>query len=100
MADRVNLVVDMGRQCFKSIQGFPIDSAPRYLAFCSHVVKRKEEYGVLVVLGATKDPRFKDNALVMEGPRSGSTLELRWSHGKVRESLACALSMWNHIQKI
>lgn len=62
-------LVDMGRQWFKSIQGLPVSSTPRCLAFCAHVVKRKEKDGILVVPDATKDPRFKDNALVVDGPK-------------------------------
>jgi GAF domain-containing protein len=61
-------LVDMGRQWFKSIQGLPVESTPRCLAFCSHVVKRKEQDGVLVVADATKDPRFMENPLVTGGP--------------------------------
>lgn len=61
-------LVDMGRQWFKSVQGLPVDSTPRCLAFCAHVVKRKERDGVMVVPDATQDNRFKDNALVTDGP--------------------------------
>jgi hypothetical protein len=57
-------LIDMGRQWFKSIQGLDVESTPRCLAFCAHVVKRKADMGVLIVPDATKDPRFKDNALV------------------------------------
>jgi len=62
-------LVDMGRQWFKSVRGLPVDSTPRCLAFCAHVVKRKERHGVMVVPDATKDPRFKDNDLVTGGPK-------------------------------
>lgn len=61
-------LVDMGRQWFKSIQGLPVESTPRCVAFCSHVVKRKDKDGVMVVPDATKDPRFKENPLVTGGP--------------------------------
>ncbi len=61
-------LVDMGRQWFKSIQGLPVESTPRCVAFCSHVVKRKEQDGVMVVPDATKDARFKENPLVTGGP--------------------------------
>jgi GAF domain-containing protein len=61
-------LIDMGRQWFKSIQGLDVESTPRCLAFCSHVVKRKADKGVLVVPDATKDARFKDNELVTGGP--------------------------------
>ena len=61
-------LVDMGRQWFKSIQGLPVESTPRCLAFCSHLVKRKDNLGVMVVPDATRDPRFKENPLVTGGP--------------------------------
>lgn len=62
-------LVDMGRQWFKSIQGLSVESTPRCVAFCSHVVKRKEQDGVMVVADASKDPRFMDNPLVTGGPK-------------------------------
>ena len=62
-------LVDFGRQWFKSIQGLSVESTPRCLAFCSHVVKRKARDGVMVVPDATKDDRFKDNPLVTGGPK-------------------------------
>lgn len=61
-------LVDMGRQWFKSIQGLPVESTPRCVAFCAHVVKRKS-HTVMVVPDATKDDRFKENPLVTGGPR-------------------------------
>lgn len=60
-------LVDVGRQWFKSIQGLPVESTPRCLSFCAHVVKRKK--GCLVVPDASKDDRFKDNPLVSGGPK-------------------------------
>jgi GAF domain-containing protein len=62
-------LVDFGRQWFKSIQGLPVESTPRCVAFCAHVVKRKAKDGVMVVPDATKDDRFKDNPLVAGGPK-------------------------------
>lgn len=61
-------LVDLGRQWFKSIQGLDTTETPRCLAFCAHVVKRQAKEGVMVVLDATKDARFANNALVMGGP--------------------------------
>jgi GAF domain-containing protein len=59
---------DVGRQKFKSIQGWPEDeSTPRGLfSFCSHVVKGQ---GCMVVPDATKDDRFNENPLVTGGPK-------------------------------
>lgn len=62
-------LVDFGRQWFKSIQGLPVESTPRCVAFCSHVVKIKDPYACMVVPDATKDDRFKDNPLVTGGPK-------------------------------
>jgi GAF domain-containing protein len=62
-------LVDVGRQWFKSIQGLDAKQTPRCLAFCAHVVKRKQEHGVMVVKDATQDPRFASNPLVTGGPQ-------------------------------
>jgi GAF domain-containing protein len=61
--------MDVGRQRFKSIQGWPEDeSTPRGLFdFCSHVVKKGQ--GCMVVPDATKDDRFNKNPLVTGGPK-------------------------------
>lgn len=62
-------LVDMGRQWFKSIQGLPgVESTPRCVSFCSHVVKQKNGREVMIVPDATKDVRFQDNPLVTGGP--------------------------------
>lgn len=57
-------LVDIGRQWFKSCQGFPATETPRCVSFCQHVVKRKERLGPMIVEDATTDPRFKANPLV------------------------------------
>jgi GAF domain len=63
-------LVDLGRQWFKSIQGFPAKQTPRCLAFCNHVVKRDvKKYGtVMVVPDTTLDPRFMDHPMVVNPP--------------------------------
>jgi GAF domain-containing protein len=61
-------LVDLGRQWFKSIQGFPAAETPRCISFCQHVVKRKERLGPMVVEDARLDERFKDNPLVANEP--------------------------------
>jgi hypothetical protein len=61
-------LVDMGRQWFKSIQGFPASETPRCISFCQHVVKRKERLGPMIVEDANLDDRFKDNPLVANAP--------------------------------
>ena len=60
-------LIDLGRQWFKSISGLEAEQTPRCVAFCAHVVKRKERLGCLVVPDATKDERFKDNPFVTDG---------------------------------
>ena len=62
-------IVDLGRQWFKSIKGLDVEMTPRCMAFCSHVVKRKERYGCLIVNNALEDPRFQHNPLVTGGPK-------------------------------
>ena len=67
-------LIDMGRQWFKSIQGLAgVESTPRCVAFCAHVIKRDiSAVGVsrvMVVKDATKDPRFQSNPLVTGGPQ-------------------------------
>ncbi len=61
-------LVDVGRQWFKSVQGFPATETPRCLSFCQHVVKRKERVGPMVVEDATKDVRFQNNPFVSGPP--------------------------------
>jgi GAF domain-containing protein len=61
-------LVDIGRQWFKSVQGFPATETPRCVSFCQHVVKRKERLGPMVVEDATQDDRFKNNPLVSGPP--------------------------------
>lgn len=61
-------LVDVGRQWFKSVQGFPATETPRCVSFCQHVVKRKERLGPMVIEDANEDDRFKNNPLVSGPP--------------------------------
>lgn len=61
-------LVDIGRQWFKSCQGFPATETPRCVSFCQHVVKRKERFGPMIIEDATMDPRFRENPLVAGEP--------------------------------
>ena len=64
-------LIDLGRQWFKSIQGLDAEETPRCISFCTHVVQRKDGpmSPILVVPDATKDDRFKNNPLVVDGPK-------------------------------
>jgi GAF domain-containing protein len=53
------------RQWFKSHPGFDPCETSLDVSFCKYAVRGDE---VFVVLDATKDPRFMDNALVTGGP--------------------------------
>jgi PAS domain S-box-containing protein len=57
--------VDSDREWFLSCEGAPGRVAPGAHAFCSQAVLSNE---TLVVPDARADPRFRDNAMVKEGP--------------------------------
>lgn len=60
-------LVDLGRQFFVSNFGLgDAKETPRKVAFCAHTILKKD--GVLVVLDATKDFRFRENPVVTGGP--------------------------------
>lgn len=60
--------VDLGRQWFASNRGLrDTKETERNLAFCAHVILSKHD--LVVVPDATKDMRFKENALVIGGPK-------------------------------
>lgn len=60
----VSLVAD-DRQWFKSCLGLDTDGIPREHAFCAPTIETSD---VLVVLDASRDPRFRDNPLVTSAP--------------------------------
>lgn len=58
-------LVDEARQWFKSVQGLNVRETDRELAFCGHAIISDDP---LIILDATADPRFAQNALVCEQP--------------------------------
>lgn len=56
-------LLDNDRNYIKSNYGFSVKESPRALSFCGHAINQEE---VLIVEDARKDPRFKDNPLVVE----------------------------------
>lgn len=57
-------LVDADREWFKACTGMGACEGPRRFAFCSHAILKD---GPMIVEDATKDPRFSDNPMVVEG---------------------------------
>ncbi len=58
-------LVDDDRQWFKARQGVALEETPRDISFCGHAIL---EEGSMVVPDASRDPRFRDNPLVVGEP--------------------------------
>lgn len=58
-------LVDRDRQWFKSAEGLDVDETPRNISLCGHAILGD---GVFEVRDARRDPRFRDNPLVLEPP--------------------------------
>jgi PAS domain S-box-containing protein len=58
-------LVDEKRQWFKSAVGLDVKETPRELAFCQYAIMEPD---IFEIADATKDSRFKDNALVTGNP--------------------------------
>jgi len=59
-------LVDENRQWFKSCIGMVAKETPRAISFCGHTILQHQP---LIVEDAFNDPRFRDNPLVLGGPR-------------------------------
>ncbi|PIQ27079.1 hybrid sensor histidine kinase/response regulator [bacterium (Candidatus Blackallbacteria) CG17_big_fil_post_rev_8_21_14_2_50_48_46] len=57
--------VDRDRQWFKAVTGLAVKETSRDLAFCAHAILQNRP---LIVENALEDPRFAENALVLEEP--------------------------------
>jgi PAS domain S-box-containing protein len=58
--------LDEERHWFKAREGLEVWESPRAISFCTHAIQQDE---VLWVADAAEDPRFRENPLVVAGPK-------------------------------
>lgn len=59
-------LVDRHRQWFKAVEGLTCNETPRNISFCGHAILGDD---VFEIRNARRDPRFRDNPLVVGPPR-------------------------------
>lgn len=74
-------LVDRYRQWFKSAEGLDAEETPRNISFCGHAILGDD---IFEVQNARRDPRFRDNPLVVDKPNirfyAGAPLEAPNGH--------------------
>ena len=74
-------LIDERRQWFKARVGLSVQETPRSIAFCAHAIAGN---GIMIVVDATKDPRFMNSPLVRFDPSirfyAGAVLKDRQGH--------------------
>jgi GAF domain-containing protein len=58
-------LVDERRQWFKSRVGVQVRETPKETSFCAHAIQQED---LFIVPDTLKDPRFKDNPMVLDEP--------------------------------
>ncbi|MGE4323911.1 MAG: GGDEF domain-containing protein, partial [Sphingobium sp.] len=59
-------LIDADRQWLKSHEGIAASQTPRDIAFCDHTIRDRRP---MIIPGALRDARFRNNPLVTAGPR-------------------------------